>query len=386
MKKITAQYFSFLLLMITLTNNGFSLELNSKLSGGYDSNPSTLADKFDPEAAIFARIRATVSQKITSNLKTSISVNSRRYNSDGENSDTNRSKLSLKYRDTIGEKMKSKLTLSADIGTFDKTYVSHTTGNIGTFSGQDLSDRYDYQWWSTSASLSKKITRRLTANFGSEMLVRDYEDYDIAGLSNFDYRQLTFSTRWRYRFSKSHRSILNLGLSKREYDDKRELTLTGTTIENSDLMYTHQNVSLSHRYKFNRYLTIKGSASYFSQQDSGQGYYDYIRLSSQLAIRYKVLPLSNIQLKFDYRKDDYERADAQNNNQQDEGDTLSKKETRSVSLRFESQLPFKMLLGKRPTKSYPTLYALWQNKSIEANDANYTYDRQQIQAGILFHF
>ena len=271
MKKSITQYLGFLLLMMALSNNGFSLTLNSNLSSGYDSNPSTLTDKLNPEAATFARIRATVSQKITSNIKTKISVNSRRYSSDGENADTSRSKFSLKYKDKIGEKMKSTLTLSANIGTFDKTYVSHTTGNIGTFGGQDLSDRYDYQWWSTSGSLSKKITRRLTANFGSKMLVRDYEDYDISGLSNFDYRQLTFSTRWRYRFSKSHRSILDLGLSKREYDDKRELTLIGTTIENSDLMYTHQNLSLSHRYRVTRYLTIEGTASYFSQQDSGQG-------------------------------------------------------------------------------------------------------------------
>ena len=372
--------------MMALSNNGFSLTLNSNISGGYDSNPSTLTDKLNPEAAAFSRIRATVSQKITSSIKTKISVNSRRYSSDGKNADTSRSKFSLKYKDKIGEKMKSTLTLSANIGIFDKTYVSHTTGNIGTFSGQDLSDRYDYQWWSTSGSLSKKITRRLTANFGAKMLVRDYEDYDIAGLSNFDYRQLTFSTRWRYRFSKSHRSILDLGLSKREYDDKRELTLTGTAIENSDLMYTHQNLSLSHRYRITRYLTVEGTASYFSQQDSGQGYYDYIRLSSQLAIRYRVLPLSNIQIKYNYHKDDYERAEAQKNNAQDEEDTLSRKEGRTVSLRFESKLPFKMLLGKRPTKSYPTLYAQWQNKNTEANDENYTYDRQQIQAGILFHF
>ncbi len=386
MKKVTALYLGFLLLMMALSNNGYSLTLNSNISGGYDSNPSTLADKFNPEASTFIRIRAVINQKISSNIKAKISVNSRQYNSDGENADTNRSKLSLKYKDTIGKKMRSKLILSANIGTFDKTYVSHTTGNIGTFSEQDISDRYDYQWWSTSASLSKKITKRLTANFGSEILLRDYEDYDIAGLSNFDYRQLTFSTRWHYRFSKAHRSILNMGLSKREYDDKRELTLTGATIENSDLMYTHQKLSLSHRYKVTRHLTLEGTASYFSQQDSGQGYYDYIRLASQLAIRYRVLPLSNIQLKIDYRRDDYERANAQNNNTQDEEDTLSTREGRTVSLRFESKFPFKALLGKRPTKSYPTLYAQWQNKSIEANDANYTYDRQQVQAGILFHF
>lgn len=386
MNNITIQYLAFFLFMIIMSSNGHTLELNSNISAGYDSNPSTLADKFNPEAATFTRIRARLSQKISSNVKTSISVNGRLYNSDGENANTSRSKFSLKYKDRIGDKIKSTLNLSANIGVYDKTYVSHTTGNIGTYGGQDLSDRYDYQWWSTSASISKKITRRLTANFGSEILVKDYEDYDITGLSNLDYRQLTFSTRWRYRFSKNHRSILNLGLAKREYDDKREITLTGSTIENSDLIYTHQKASLSHRYKITRYLSLEGTASYFHQKDSGQGYYDYNRLSSKLALRYTFLPLSNVQIKLHFRKDDYNRGDAQNNNLQDEEDTLSTREGRTVSIRFDSKLPFKYLLGKRPIKSYPTLYTLWQNKSIEANDINYTYDRQQIQAGILFHF
>ncbi len=386
MKKNTTQYLSFLLLMMLLSNNGFSLTLNSNISGGHDSNPSTLADKFNPEASTFVRIRATVSQKITSNIKTKISVNSRQYSSDGKNADTNRSKLSLKYKDTIGKKIKSTLTLTANIGTFDKTYVSHTTGNIGTFSGQDISDRYDYQWWSTSASLSKKITRRLTANFGSEILARDYEDYDIAELSNFDYRQLTFSTRWRYRFSKSHRSILNLSLTKREFDDRREASITGEKIENTDLRYTRQKLSLFHRYKISSRLTLEGELSYLSQRDSGEGFYNYTRKASKFSIQYRVLPLSNLQTQISYNNDGYKRAETLSEGVSTE-ERFTDRKGLKLGLRFESKLPFKALLGKRSKNAYPTTFIQWEKKDVETNsDANYTYDRQQIQAGILFHF
>ena len=386
MKKNAARSISFLFLMVALSNNGFSLALNSNISAGYDSNPSTLAEKFNPEAATFVRVRATVSQKITSNIKTSINVNSRRYDSDGKNADTNRSKFSLKYKDKIGDKIQSTLSLTANIGVFDKTYISHTTGNIGTYSDQDLSDRYDYQWWSTSASISKKITRRLTANFGSEMLVRDYEDYDIAELSNFDYRQLTFSTRWRYRLSKYHRSILDLSLAKREFDDRREANLTGVKIDDSDLKYSRQKMSLSHRYKISSHLTLEGRLSYLSQRDSGGGFYNYTRKASQFSIKYRILPLSNFQTQVSYYKDGYQRI-----GNLDEDITTEERFTDrkglKLGLRFESKLPFKALLGKRSKNAYPAIFIQWEKKDVETNsDANYTYDRQQIQAGILFHF
>ena len=386
MKKTTAQSISFLFLMVLLSNNGFSLTLNSNISSGYDSNPSTLADKFNPEGATFVRIRATISQKITSNIKTSINVNSRNYGSDGKNGDTNRSKISLKYKDKIGDTIKSTLSLAANIGMFDKTYVSHTTGSIGTYSDQDLSDRYDYQWWSTSASISKNITRRLTANFGSELLVRDYEDYDIAGLSNFDYRQLTFSTRWRYRLSKYHRSILDLGLSKREFDDRREASLAGVKIDDTDLKYSRQKISLSHRYKISSHLTLEGRLSYLSQHDSGGGFYNYTRKASKLSIGYRILPLSNFQTQISYYTDGYQRIGNLDDDVTTE-ERFTDREGLKLGLRFESKLPFKALLGKRSKNAYPAIFIQWERKNVETNsDTNYTYDRQQIQAGILFHF
>lgn len=385
-KRLISHALVCLLVLTAFTSHSFALSVNTHIQAGHDSNPYTLADKFDPKSASFVQLKAALKQKVTKKLKVSVAVNSKQYSSDAKDADSNRAKLALKYRSRIGKDKKSNVTLEADMGAFDKTYVSHSTGKVGVFGNQEIADRYDYQWWSTSATLSKKISRALTFNVGTELLTKDYEDLGLDGLSNFDYQQLTFSSRWRYRFSKSHRSVINLALAKRKFDDKREISITGKTLDNTDLMYTHKNISLSHRYKASKYLTLRGKLSYFDQQDSGEGYYDYDRISAQFAVRYRLFSLSSLQAKIDYRKDDYERDSSKTSSSPDEEERLSERKGSTLSLRFESRLPFKHLLSKRRAKAYPTAFVQWENTNIDANDENYTYDRQRVTAGVFFHF
>ncbi|OUS27368.1 hypothetical protein A9Q99_15315 [Gammaproteobacteria bacterium 45_16_T64] len=368
------------------SNSSYGLTVNTRIHTGYDSNPLTLADKFDPDGGTYVQLKSTAKQKIVKGLSAKVKVKAKRFGGSLNDADTTRTELSLNYRSKIGEKKKSRIQLELAAGTYDKTFVSHVTGVVGVTNNQEIGDRYDYQWWSTSATLSRKISRALNANFGFEFLKKDYEDYTHLNQSDFDHKQITFSSRWRYRLSKSHRSIFNIGLSHRAYDDKREVNLSADPIAGTDLTYTHQFANLSHRYKLSRYLTLEGKLSYFDQQDGGEGYYDYTRYAIQVAARYRVMSLSNLQAKVKYQEDGYKRDSQVLNNNVVEEERLSERKGTTASLRFETRLPFKMLLSKRKAKKYPTTFVQLTRYQFDADDENYTYDRQQIEAGVFFHF
>jgi len=108
------------------------------------------------------------------------------------------------------------------------------------------------------------------------------------------------------------------------------------------------------------------------------------------------MSLSNIQAKLKYLRDNYERDKCVQDEYgqyycttdefAEDEEILSERNGITVTLRFESRLPFKKLLSRRKAADYPLLFLQWQQNRINANDDNYTFDRQQLEAGISFHF
>jgi len=86
-----------------------------------------------------------------------------------------------------------------DYANRDKTYTSHSTGLPSTFSSRSITDRYDYSRLGIKAKTIIYLDKKLKTDITLAIQNRDYEDYNISGLSDFDYQQIDLSNGWSYK-------------------------------------------------------------------------------------------------------------------------------------------------------------------------------------------
>ncbi|MBQ0724299.1 MAG: hypothetical protein KBT51_02740, partial [Cycloclasticus sp.] len=148
-------------IIASLTSNASAITLKAEVSPGYDSNPYKLSDSLDNGEAWFVDTNVFVKQKLAG-LTLSGSLKNRAHEGSFNNADVFTGRLKALYKKTYSISDKKVVSrLGIQTGFKDKTYVSRSTGAIGTFSGQKIEDRYDYDYWrllgSSSIQLSDQV-------------------------------------------------------------------------------------------------------------------------------------------------------------------------------------------------------------------------------------
>jgi len=254
------------------------VEIKDEVSTGYDSNPYRLSGNLDDGEAWFVDTNVFANQKF-GKFKLSGALKNRAHKDSFNDADVLTGKLKGRYKSkysVMGKKFFSSAAI--ETGFKNKTYVSRTTGKIGVSNGQQIEDRYDYDYWRLSTSSSIWLRDQVKTSFALSYNNKSYDDQSSTTLSNLDYEQVDLKNTWLFKQNKDSSFKLTLSIGERDYDNRRIKNKAGTLVAGSDLKYFYHNVKLSHQYNITQNLSLDLGIKYEERSDNGSGYYDTDRL------------------------------------------------------------------------------------------------------------
>lgn len=344
---------------------------------GIDSNPYRLRSELTPTTAGFQLWHVKGSYKSVSNFKVDLIGRKKLYEeqySDG-NEEQFTIRSSFKGLFKVGKRTAYFKPL-IEYRTKDKTYISRTTGKVGTYGGEAIGNRYDYTqlgaWMNTGIRMTKPF--RLELAYGYED--RDYYDYTDIGASNYSFETQSFQVRSKWK-TKHQLIQINYGFSLRNYDDKRQRDLAGNTLTNTDLKYEKQNLKAQYQVAALNIVKLGAAVDYSINKDNGSGYYDYTQVNSIFYL--KSHSNKGINWKVQYRNSEFtynKRTEAA----QDDEDAYTKNDGQETSAR----------LGYRMNDDTYSLnievYGQYRYYDNESDYAAYTYDQQVSELGLKIRY
>ena len=170
----------------SLTGTAYAVELKGEIATGYDSNPYRLSDSLDDGEAWFVDTNVLANQKF-GKFKLSGALKNRAHEGSFNNADVLTGKLKGRYKSkytVMGKKFSS--SAAVETGFKDKTYVSRTTGKIGTFGAKKIEDRYDYDYWKLSTSSSIWLNDQVKTSLALSYQNKSYDDQNmLIGITHF---------------------------------------------------------------------------------------------------------------------------------------------------------------------------------------------------------
>lgn len=362
-------------IIASLTSNASAITLKAEVSPGYDSNPYKLSDSLDNGEAWFVDTNVFIKQKLAG-LTLSGSLKNRAHEGSFNNADVFTGRLKALYKKTYAISDKKVVSrLGIQTGFKDKTYVSRSTGDTGTFSGQKIEDRYDYDYWrllgSSSIQLSDQVRTALALTYNN----KSYDDQNITGISTLDYEQANLVNTWTFKHNSDGRFKLDLGIGERDYDNRRQKSKAGALVAGSDLKYFYHNVELSHRYKITQDLRTNVGIEYEERTDNGSGYYDTDKIKYSADVFYTVDKGFKLYAKSSYEDYEYDSLTTTDENDED----LPGKQGYTVKLGVEKDLSE---LTDMPVLGFAGI----RFDNFDSNDPVYEYDRYQAFMGIKVNF
>jgi len=358
------------------TTNAFAVELKAELIPGYDSNPYKLSDNLDNDESFYLDTNVSLKEKfgkfeVTGRLKNRV------YDGALDNADVFSGYMRGRYKTNhqlLNKKMKSQV--SVDYGFKNKTYVSRTTGKVGVFSGQKISDRYDYEYWKVNGESAIQLTKRINTGLGLTFQQKNYDDQNILGLSNLDYEQIGLTNSWKFKQSKVSSYKLDLSIGERDFDDKRQKSISGALIAGSNLKYYFHKLKASHRHKITKNIKVDLALKYEERTDNSSGYYDTEELKIYADVDFKITKDMKAYIDTSYTDREYQNSTSSaDENDQDEAG----KKGYSVKLGLEKDL---LIYESMPVLAFVGA----QYDNYDSNDPIYEYDRYQVFAGIKVEF
>lgn len=355
--------------------SAIAVDLTAEIAPGYDDNPFRLADSLDPDSGLFLNTKVKLEHK-TDKIRLRGRFDNRAYEGAVDDADTFTAKLDGRYKtkyELAGKEAVSQVKVKYTHQ--DKTYVARSTGLIATDSGNNISDRYDYDSWAVDAKTTVSLTKVLKAGLQLEYKNKDYEDYNIAGLSDLDYDQIGLTNDWEYKIDRQSQFLLALNVAKRDFDNKREKDLLGNKIAGTDLEYDYWSIAATYDRDITKKLEASLQYVYEERRGSGDGYYDidYSRASAKL--RYKADDSLKITGGITYQDREY-----LNNAAFDENDDASPStESYTIDLAMEKRIAF--------ASGFPTsVIAGIRYDDYDSIDPVYEYERTQVYAGLKIGF
>ncbi len=248
--------------------------INATILYGEDTNPHNLASELTPLQQTFAEGEF----KFRTNYNNTLFASGKAVKSvyfDDARADTFKAsgRVSLKSDFKIFDrKFKYKFGLSHLKS--DKTYVSKTTGQVATFGGASIADRYDSTQNNYLFELSYRPYRTLKVKFNYKTREKTYTEFEIDGLSNLDYSHINYLLGMEYKSSDLGRFFLEGSFRQREYLDRRAKDLDGDTILDTDLIYDYHIVNIGYIYRPDKKVRWKYTYNYEKRQDNSTGFYN----------------------------------------------------------------------------------------------------------------
>lgn len=271
------------------------------LGAGTDDNPYRLADKFDLDSGRYLSTTFVYNGKFDNGVYVYLRANKLAFESQQSDADSNRQNVKLGFRHKFDNKDKFNITLSAT--NYDKTYVSRSTGQVGTSGGEEIPDRYDNRSFMLKTDYKFRLTAKHNITVLAELTNKDYEEQVSTSLSNLDYIQLGAGLRWRYKPEKTWYVETSFRYRDREYDDKRARDDAGKAIEDSELSYDYYRAAISSVWNINRQHRLSLKIQREDLHDNFSGYYD--RETAKLALSWRYKPNKNSSLSTRLQYTDY---------------------------------------------------------------------------------
>lgn len=356
-------------------NSVFAADLSVEGQGGLDTNPHRLSSGLDPDAELFG----LVDIRFSNLFDNGVSIEGRSKHAlypDDDRADWSRTEFDLGYRDNFKiDDNKFAYRLSTDWVDRNKNYVSRTTGEDATFGGESIVDRYDYEQLNLNAEISYQTEARHRLRARYQRRDKDYEDYSIPGLSNFDYDHDRFRFDIRFRLADEHSLSLEYGDTTREYDDRRIEDLNGNEIPGTDLEYDYSQYSLGYLYRPNKDFYFNLEFSFSDRSDNGVGYNDSTYDSVYLSWRRKINETDEIRASITYSDFAYDNRSF--------SDTAQLEEDAFDNDGYLLKLDYKRRLQQNGDENLTLVYEL-QLDDYDSSDERYRYDRIIISMGLRY--
>ena len=172
--------------------------------------------------------------------------------------------------------------------TLDKTYVSQYTGFIGTFAGESIADRYDFDETNYQAKLKYNPYRTLEVALTYTSYYRVYSELEIAGLTNLNNDRIVYQLGLEYLASDKGRFFFNAEYAKTTYEERLSRDLQATIIANDLLILEMYDVNIGYIYDPEKGIHWEYKYNYQNHRDSSSGYYNgvqgFISMTGKYAI------------------------------------------------------------------------------------------------------
>lgn len=266
--------FSFAVLMSFNAIASDDKSINATIVYGLDTNPHRLNTALSPIEQQFASSEL----KFSTNYSRLFYFRGRAEKSvyfDDARADkfTGSTSVSAKSKFKIFNR-KFKYKLGVSYRTQDRTYVSKRTGLVATFDGESIADRYDSSQINYNGRLSYKPYPYLEFEVTYQDREKTYQEFEIPGLSNFDYQHGKVILGMNYESSDQGKFFLSGEIKNRTYLDKRGKDLLGNDIANTDLEYDYLSVDIGYTYRPDKKVRWKYTYNYEERRDNVSGYYN----------------------------------------------------------------------------------------------------------------
>jgi hypothetical protein len=370
MKKYVLSYIIF----GCIAQTALALDLDLDIAAGYDSNPFKLSDSFSAKNSAFIESQVKLTQHLDQ-LRLRAGFKDRSYESKYNDANTSTWFTGIRYVEKhllFGKKARSQIGIKYKQK--DKTYVSRSSGEVGTFSGTTIEGRYDYSDWELKTKTKLKLSRSIDTTFKVRLNDRNYEDYAINGLSNFDYLQWSLANEWSYSFAKNDDVHAELSFTHRDFDDKRQNNLDGSVIAGTDLAYRTFGIELGYARALNERWVFEIDSSYQSREDNGAGYYDQTNKEIKMSFGYAPTESFETQLSLGRQDKKYKNSPAfdpaNDGEPSKDGYYLKIKAEKALSKKIDNSAIFISL----------------RYEEYDSSQESYKYDRLQSQVGVSTRF
>ncbi len=353
------------------------VELTGNAAVGSDSNPYKLRDSMDKSSGAYVAVGLTASQRVNEQLTVEVGLKNRSYENNFDDADETRASVELAYRDKFklfGKR--SRYRLKAEYDYKDDSFVSRATGRIATAAGESLADRFDSAKWGVSGKISTRLNRSVSSGLELAYRQKNYEDFNVIGLSDLDYAEFSLVNDWAYRWNRKNKSFVDIGVGQRHYDNREERDSAGVAVAGADLKYDYVEFALGHKVKLKRNTKLGFKVSYDRRDDSGSGFYDKDAIKFDVKLGHHLRNGARLDLEVSYLEKEYSATiDPVLSETEEEGEPLNDKHGYTVKMGIEQDLTItagvKSILFARAT------YA-----DISSDSPIFTYDRGQVEIGI----
>jgi len=276
---------------------------------GFDSNPHHLPDSQNVIQEEYWKSSVLINSNYNEIFFFSADVNKSQFVID-ERADTFDAFAELKVDSNFGfEDFDLAYELAYAFATLDKTYVSQYTSFIGTFNGQSIADRYDFDETIYQAKLKYTPYRTLEYALTYTYSNRVYQELEIAGLTNLDNKTVVYLLGMEYLSSEKGRFFFNGEFSETLYEERLSRDLLAVTIVDDLLELQMVDVNIGYIYEPEKGIHWEYKYNYQNHRDKSSGYYNGVQGFISMTGKYAINDFHHIYGTLGYYKFSFKNQD-----------------------------------------------------------------------------